>query len=133
MTPQAPTYEELLADLRRISEELDLPHGMIPNKGEFRRMRGLVEEAVRLQRLFDDAGQGEYNVLALVDHYQNEAIAAEEKLRAAEAQLGTTTRLLCRLCNSMGREAIAAHSPELAEWYDDNVTREAWRERAGAR
>ena len=34
-------------------------------------------EAARLRKLFDDAGQGEHNVLALVDHYQEEAIASE--------------------------------------------------------
>lgn len=33
-------------------------------------------EAERLRKIFDDAGQGEHNVLALVDHYQDEAIKA---------------------------------------------------------
>jgi hypothetical protein len=37
-------------------------------------------EADRLRRLFDDAGQGEHNVLALVDHYQRCALDAAAKL-----------------------------------------------------
>ena len=38
----------------------------------------LREENARLQKLFDDAGEGEYNVLALVEHYQAEAIRTNE-------------------------------------------------------
>jgi predicted metal-dependent phosphoesterase TrpH len=37
----------------------------------------LATEVARLRKLFDDAGQGEYNVLALVDHYQDRAIKAD--------------------------------------------------------
>lgn len=36
----------------------------------------LAAEVARLRKLFDDAGQGEHDVLALVDHYQAEAIEA---------------------------------------------------------
>jgi len=36
----------------------------------------LAAEVVRLRKLFDDAGKGEHDVLALVDHYQAEVIAA---------------------------------------------------------
>lgn len=42
----------------------------------------LVAEVSRLRALFDDAGQGEHNVLALVDHYQHESIEAADRLRA---------------------------------------------------
>jgi len=51
------------------------------------RARCLAAEAEsnRLRKLFDDAGQGEHNILALIDHYQDEEhreyrlrIAAEE-------------------------------------------------------
>jgi len=40
-------------------------------------------EADRLRKLFDAAGQGEHNVLALVDHYQREAFDANEALDLA--------------------------------------------------
>lgn len=40
-------------------------------------------ERDRLRKLFDDAGQGEHNVLALVDHYQAAAMDAEAKLAGA--------------------------------------------------
>lgn len=36
----------------------------------------ILAELTRLRKLFDDAGQGEHNVLALVDHYQGEALQA---------------------------------------------------------
>lgn len=46
----------------------------------------LAAEVARLRKLFDDAGQGEHNVLALVDHYQAEAIEARaEVARLREA------------------------------------------------
>lgn len=40
-----------------------------------------------LEKLFNDAGQGEHNVLALIDHYQSEAMAASERRREAEARV----------------------------------------------
>lgn len=59
----------------------------------------LVEKAFtgeRLLKLFEDAGAGEHNVLALVDHYQNSAIAAEAEvaaLRAKVAELETAIEM----------------------------------------
>ena len=56
------------------------------------RARALAAEAesARLHKLFDDAGQGEHNILALLDHYQEEEhreyrarILAEESFRRA--------------------------------------------------
>lgn len=41
-----------------------------------------VDEANRLRKLFDDAGQGERNVLALIDHYQRAAMDADDRIRA---------------------------------------------------
>ena len=38
-----------------------------------------LAEADRLRRLFDDAGQGEHNVLALIDHYQRNSMEADER------------------------------------------------------
>lgn len=44
-------------------------------------------EADRLRKLFDDAGQGEHNVLALIDHYQRNSMEADERLRAVRELL----------------------------------------------
>mgnify|MGYP000558909436 FL=1 len=46
-----------------------------------------LAEADRLRRLFDDAGQGEHNVLALIDHYQRNSMEADERLRAVRKLL----------------------------------------------
>jgi hypothetical protein len=46
-----------------------------------------LREADRLRKLFDDAGQGEHNVLALVDHYQRNSMDADERLRAVRKLL----------------------------------------------
>lgn len=45
--------------------------------------RALMDEVERLRKLFDDAGQDEHNVLALIDYYQAEIIAADERARLA--------------------------------------------------
>ena len=46
-----------------------------------------LAEADRLRRLFDDAGQGEHNVLALIDHYQRNSMESDERLRAVRCLL----------------------------------------------
>ena len=46
-----------------------------------------VSEADRLRKLFDDAGQGEHNVLALIDHYQRNSMDADERIRAVRKLL----------------------------------------------
>lgn len=46
-----------------------------------------LAEADRLRRLFDDAGQGEHNVLALIDHYQRNSMESDERLRAVRKLL----------------------------------------------
>lgn len=53
-------------------------------------VRALVEavtERDRLRKIFDDAGQGEHNVLALIDYYQRNSNDAEERLRAVRLLL----------------------------------------------
>lgn len=46
----------------------------------------MADEVARLRKLFDDAGQGEHNVLALIDHYQDAEIkASAEVARLREA------------------------------------------------
>ena len=47
----------------------------------------LKAERDQLRKLFDDAGQGEHNVLALVDHYQRHSTEADERLRTVRAVL----------------------------------------------
>lgn len=46
-----------------------------------------VDEADRLRRLFDDAGEGQYNVLNLVESYQRNSMEADERLRAVRKLL----------------------------------------------
>jgi len=42
----------------------------------------VTAERDRLRKLFDDAGQGEHNVLALIDHYQQSALDADTECAA---------------------------------------------------
>lgn len=46
-----------------------------------------LAEADRLRKLFDDAGQGEHNVLALIDHYQRNSMESDARLRAVRELL----------------------------------------------
>ena len=46
-----------------------------------------VSEANRLRKLFDDAGQGEHNVLALIDHYQRNSMESDERIRVVRGLL----------------------------------------------
>lgn len=50
-------------------------------------VRSLESEVGRLRKLFDDAGQGEHNVLALIDHYQRNSMEADERLRVVRGLL----------------------------------------------
>jgi hypothetical protein len=81
--------------------------------------RELVDEVIRLRqerdrllKLFEDAGQGEHNVLALIDHYQDSAISAEEMLRAARQQLSRAVSLLHML------DRAEARHPDVAAFLD---------------
>lgn len=46
-----------------------------------------VDEAGLLRKLFDDAGEGQYNVLNLVESYQRNLMDADERLRAVRKLL----------------------------------------------
>lgn len=46
-----------------------------------------VAEADRLRKLFEDAGEGQYNVLHLVESYQRNSMEADERLRAVRKLL----------------------------------------------
>ena len=80
----------LLKELLRRVDELE--RGI----GQMRLLAGLplppdvvakLAEADRLLKLFDDAGEGQYNVLNLVESYQRSSMDAEERLRAVRKLL----------------------------------------------
>jgi hypothetical protein len=50
-------------------------------------VEALKAEVERLRKLFDDAGQGEHNVLALVEFYQGQELAAEAERDALRARV----------------------------------------------
>ena len=86
----APRAARLLKELLRRVDELERAIG------QMRLLAGLplppdvvakLREADRLRKLFDDAGQGEHNVLALIDHYQRNSMDADERLRAVRCLL----------------------------------------------
>lgn len=86
----APRAARLLRELLGRVDELE--RGI----GQMRLLAGLplppdvvakLAEADRLRRLFDDAGQGEHNVLALIDHYQRNSMESDERLRAVRKLL----------------------------------------------
>lgn len=86
----APRAARLLKELLRRVDELE--RGI----GQMRLIAGLplppdvaakVAEADRLRKLFDDAGEGQYNVLNLVDHYQRNSMEADERLRVVRRLL----------------------------------------------
>lgn len=74
----------------------------------------LLDEVERLRKLFDDAGQGEHNVLALVEHCQQRAMDADERAalaypRALQAAAGVV------------EGATGFRSPERREWLVDAI------------
>lgn len=100
----APRAARLLRELLHRVDELE--RGI----GQMRLLAGLplppdvaakVAEADRLRKLFDDAGQGEHNVLALIDHYQRNSMDADERLRAVR-----------RLLEENGCECPCDHHPD---------------------
>lgn len=86
----APRAARLLKELLRRVDELE--RGI----GQMRLIAGLplpsdvaekVAEADRLRKLFDDVGEGQYNVLNLVESYQRNSMEADERLRAVRKLL----------------------------------------------
>ncbi len=86
----APRVARLLRALLRRVDELER------DIGQMRLLAGLplppevaakVAEADRLRKLFDDAGEGQYNVLNLVESYQRNSMEADERLRAVRKLL----------------------------------------------
>lgn len=78
-----------------------------------------------LEQLFDDAGEGQYNVLNLVDHYQRDAMEAQCRIRGVrevlekngcdcdcdhhpqEHNAACERCLACRVCDALEAMAIA--------------------------
>ena len=92
----APRVARLLRELLRRVDELE--RGI----GQMRLLAGLplppevaakVAEADRLRKLFDDAGEGQYNVLNLVESYQRNSMEAAANSAAKErARIVTALR-----------------------------------------
>lgn len=66
----------------------------------------LVAEVRRLRKLFDDAGQGEHNVLALIDHYIECADKAEDRAETAEAERLALARCIEDACATGNADRI---------------------------
>lgn len=70
----------------------------------------LLAEVDRLHKLFDDAGQGEHNVLALVEHYQAEMMKAQAEAEDATAAFNIQTERI-----DAARAVLRKESPTLDE------------------
>jgi hypothetical protein len=100
-----------------------------PFTAQFQKM-GLEAEVARFRKLFDDAGQGEHNVLALVDHYQECVIEADDRAAGAQARIAELEEQVAALkadclgackCGGFGR---GAWSPFFCVWVFSRRRRE---------
>jgi hypothetical protein len=83
--PRVADYERMReAEKNRIVDEWKAANGYNDLLAAY---SASVSEADRLRKLFDDAGQGEHNVLALIDHYQRNSMEADERIRAVRKLL----------------------------------------------
>lgn len=62
----------------RLNAEVNLGHAVRRQSEQLTEatVRALLDEVERLRALFTDAGQGEHDVLALIDYYQDQALEA---------------------------------------------------------
>lgn len=75
----APTYADVL------TRERDAYKAQVASlRADLARV---TKDRDRLLKLFDDAGQGEHNVLALVDYYQDQALTAGRERDALKARI----------------------------------------------
>lgn len=88
--PNGLTRAQAEREIERL-REYERQHGLRSN--EIGKLRAALKEAEaerdRLRKLFDDAGGGEYNVLALIDYYQRSSMEADDRvaeLRLAHAE-----------------------------------------------
>ncbi len=84
-------------------------------------IRALTAEVARLRKLFDDAGQGEHNVLALVDYYQD----AEIKAGAEVARLREALDSVVHLANGWPIELWGSAKPTAIAETMDMIGKEA--------
>lgn len=78
----------------------------------------LVAEVRRLRKIFDDAGQGEHNILALIEHYQAGAMNADERVREARAGVHYEASVLI---HDMWRKAGNWHGPHASSHYRSHI------------
>ena len=74
MEPGSKAWEDAMITLHIQREKASEAPGLTATLDEAR------HEVARLQKLFDDAGEGQYNVLALIDAYQSQVDEAEAKV-----------------------------------------------------
>ena len=70
-------YEAMHVAGGRIGHDETLAQALLDEHG------ALLDEVERLRAIFTDAGQGEHDVLALVEHYQKQAIDADGRTALA--------------------------------------------------
>lgn len=95
-------------ELERIRAELKMP--IVSVWAEATHADTLLAEVDRLRKLFDDVGQGEHNVLALVEHYQSEMMKAQAEAEDATAAFNIQTERI-----DAARAALRQESPSLDE------------------
>lgn len=81
-------WEEMLTKISRLQRERD----------------HLQVEVARLRKIFDDAGNGEHNVLALVEHYQREAMEASTGLEDVIDQRDAFHARIDEIADALGDE-----------------------------
>lgn len=82
--PRVADYERMREAEKRIVDEWKAANGYNDLLAAY---SASVSEADRLRKLFDDAGEGQYNVLNLVESYQRNSMEADERLRAVRKLL----------------------------------------------
>lgn len=100
---QRDALERGCAHLQRRLEHM---HGHINDLGA--KLTAEMLEKQRLLKLFDDAGQGEHNVLALVDHYQERAINADARIAKVRELLEVNG------CDCECDHHVEEHAPDCA-------------------
>lgn len=105
--PGGPAYWAAHHDLREAKARLYL--GAPPDSI----ILALLDEVERLRAIFDDAGQGEHNVLALVEHYQQQAMDADERAALAYPRaLQAAASVAVDMCETRRKHGLSGSSFE---------------------
>jgi hypothetical protein len=75
---------------------------------------GIIAENKRLQKLFDDASNGQYDVLALIDYYQEEMFSAKSENAKMRGFLDLIDDEIRGGCDCHSNEHITVHPRCLA-------------------